>query len=267
MKSKLMMAMVLGAATASFAAPITQLVDWELSNGAISGANVGTGAEWTGVKKVGNFIEADGNALGFRGARDDTAIDAFNNGDEFVVKTTVRLTPAGVKNAKAINFYLTNNTTTVADETDTAFAEPVLTSPFLGFQIEAKGTKGIAITSGLNSADYVYIGFADLGIADGNTTEFAFDTKFSAKKGDDGKYDLALTITSGEHSATGTFKDNEFDVGTDPLYFEMFTNNNPDKMSSVSLDKLTAQIPEPATFGLVGLAAAGLAAYRRRKQF
>ncbi len=274
--------MIVGSAAAAMAAPTT-LLDWELSNGEIKSLKVNSDGDkktWYAVGGTGRTVV---NSAGvWKGSVLNSNSSVINAGDEVAISTSIKISPSNAQNEmKGVNFYLTTlpSTSTVGDveSYDTPVDAPELgvggynmaNAGALGFTIEAKANEGFLIssTAGTTAGTFGLIKFSDLGLSfdSGSPVEVDLDAKFSATMGDDGLFDVLVTLNSGDQSATWRGSDMDFGINQgDELYFQM--TNTSSKWGDVKLDNLTVSIPEPATFGLFGLAVAGLTAYRRRKQ-
>ncbi len=293
MKAKLMMALVSGVAVSSMASEFNTLVDWDSADGKIFAAKADAAdKDWYGMGGAANLVDPAAGSIWKGGALNANKV-VVEKGNHFTVSTQFRIDPTSGKNEpKGLSFYfaakpsiITNGTGVKAYELPTAstdFSVPGFNiSNGVGFTFEQKGNEGVFISS--MSSDLpgsnALLGFEDLGYATGTadgvtdyvngtgTGEIAFDADFIAKLGDDGLFDVSLVLKSGTMSTNWFQSDVDFGVSEgDELYFQMFNASDTKKFESVKLDGLTVTIPEPATFGLIGLAGAGLVAYRRRKQ-
>ncbi len=293
MKVKLMMAMVGVAASSSMASPFKTLVDWEPADGKIFAAKAdATDKEWYGFGGGINLADPESNYVWNSGAVNSNKV-VVAKGDSFTISTQFRIDPTNGKNEpKGLSFYFAAKPPVVTNSSGVngyklPGASYDLPTPGynisngVGFTFEQKVNEGVFVSSmvGDDPSNYALLGFDDLGYSIGTTNgvtdfasgtgtgEIAFDADFVAKLGDDGLFDVSLVLKSGDMSANWSQNDVDFGVSEgDELYFQLFNGADTKKFETVKLDGLTVTIPEPATFGLLGLAGAGLVAYRRRKQ-
>lgn len=239
---------------------------------AFLGGEVGSGGDWTAVNKVDSYLAADGSISGYRGNRYTAQSLMFNMDAGFRIKANLSFTPLTVQNEIGFLFQFVSYTTTKTASGKTAFS--VGQDKDFGLNITTVNQQGIAIRSGGSATGQVIQSFEDLGIvydsstlaiAEGDQKTISIDATYEVlKTGNTDEYNIRMWLGDDEANAS---EFTQVFAGTEgqELWFQNYNVTTGTKTADAKMISYSVEaIPEPATLGLLGLAAFGALLVRRR---
>lgn len=234
-------------------------------------AKIEDNANWNGVNNLGSFLVSNGVARldsNYRGARyTGASVSGLAVGETVTISLDVRFNNVLLFNHNGYFAGLSANT--VEKSAGVYSKDDAATDNLLGYSLRPRANENVELRLPPTSATLASYTYADFGLT-GATDVVAADSDtwitmiYSATKSAVvGQFDVAMSMDGG--APTQGVISNQVAYDADELWFQMYHTNVGANLNGTEFDNISvAVIPEPATFGLLGLGALGVFIARRR---